>query len=211
MTPQEFVAKWDPSTLSERNGSHEHFLDLCKLVGHETPAEADPEGAWFTFERGLRKMDGENGWADVWKRSYFAWEYKGKHKDLRAAYAQLQLYRIHLENPPLLVVCDMDRLEIYTNFTNTVEKCYAFDLAGLAQAENLEILRKVFFDPEGLKPGQSPDSVTRQAAEQSGQLADKLRVRNVDPQRAAHFLMKLMTGLRKHARPFTVTMQSEPG
>jgi len=72
MTPQEFVAKWNPSTLSERSGSHEHFLDLCKLVGHETPAEADPEGAWFTFERGLRKMDGENGWADVWKRSYFA-------------------------------------------------------------------------------------------------------------------------------------------
>lgn len=192
MTPQEFVAKWDPSTLSERSGSHEHFLDLCRLVGHETPAEADPEGAWFTFERGLRKMDGENGWADVWKRGYFAWEYKGKHKDLRAAYAQLQLYRVHLENPPLLVVCDMDRLEIYTNFTNTVEKCHAFDLAGLTQAENLEILRKVFFNPEGLKPGQSPDSVTRQAAEQFGQLADKLRVRNVDPQRAAHFLMKLM-------------------
>ena len=88
---------------------------------------------------------------------------------LRAAYAQLQLYRVHLENPPLLVVCNMDRFEIYTNFTNTVEKCYAFALTGLTQAENLEILRKVFFDPEGLKPGQSPDSVTRQAAEQFGQ------------------------------------------
>jgi hypothetical protein len=52
-------------------------------------------------------------------REHFAWEYKGEHKDLVAAYQQLQLYREDLENPPHLVVCDLDRLEIHTNFTNT--------------------------------------------------------------------------------------------
>ncbi|HJT78965.1 MAG TPA: hypothetical protein VJ739_17340, partial [Gemmataceae bacterium] len=33
------------------------------------------------------------------------------------AYNQLLKYREALENPPLLVVCDMDRLVIHTNFT----------------------------------------------------------------------------------------------
>ena len=48
-------------------------------------------------------------------RGFFAWEYKGKHKDLLAAYRQLLQYREDLENPPLLVVCDLDRFEVHTN------------------------------------------------------------------------------------------------
>jgi len=46
----------------------------------------------------------------VWKRGYFGWEYKGKHKDVIDAYAQLQRYAVALENPPLLVVSDMETL-----------------------------------------------------------------------------------------------------
>lgn len=44
----------------------------------------------------------------VWMRGHFGWEFKGKHKDLKAAYNQLLQYRESLENPPLLVVCDLD-------------------------------------------------------------------------------------------------------
>ena len=62
---------------------------------------------------------GGAGWADVWFRGHFAWEYKGQHADLKKAYGQLQQYREALENPPLLVVCDLDRFEIHTNFTGT--------------------------------------------------------------------------------------------
>src|SRR5687767_14017430 len=98
MTVTEFIAKWKQSELRERAGSQEHFLDLCRLVGHQTPAEADPRGDWFTFERGASKATGGQGWADVWKRGHFGWEYKGKHSDLRAAYAQLLLYQGALEN-----------------------------------------------------------------------------------------------------------------
>ena len=54
---------------------------------------------------------GGDGWADVWKRGCFGWEYKGKHKDLAEAYDQLLQYREALENPPLLVVCDLNRFE----------------------------------------------------------------------------------------------------
>ncbi len=198
MTPQQFITKWSDSELSEKSGSHEHFLDVCRLVNHGTPAGLDKTGESFTFERGVEKTGGKNGWADVWKRGFFGWEYKGTNKDLQQhktledAYRQLQLYRASLENPPLLVVCDMKRFVVYTNFTNTVEKKYEFDTQGLANEKNLAILRNVFFNPEALRPGQTRESITQQAAEHFGQLADKLRQRGVPAERAAHFLMKLM-------------------
>ena len=108
MTPQDFVQKWRQVELKERSAYTQHFLDLCALLGHPTPAEADPKGAWFTFEAGASKTGGGQGWADVWKKGYFAWEYKGKHADLDKAYQQLLQYRESLQNPPLLVVCDIE-------------------------------------------------------------------------------------------------------
>ncbi|MCH8047860.1 MAG: hypothetical protein IID44_29550 [Planctomycetes bacterium] len=192
MTPQQFIAKWQRANLSERSACQQHFLDLCDLLDQPKPAAADPDGDWYTFERGVDKTAGGKGWADVWMRGHFGWEYKGKHKDLRRAYAQLLQYRESLENPPLLVVCDLDRFEVHTNFTGTAKRIYTFNLAGLADPENLDVLRKVFSDPQALKPGLTTESVTRQAAEQFGMLADGLRVRGIEAHEAAHFLMKLM-------------------
>jgi len=192
MTPQEFIAKWQRASLSERSACQQHFLDLCEVLGQPKPAAADPEGAWYTFERGVRKTTGAAGWADVWMQGHFGWEYKGKHKDLAAAYRQLNLYREALENPPLLVVCDLDRLEIHTNFTGTAKHVYSFDLEGLADPKNLDTLRKLFTDPEALRPGLTTESITRQAAERFGLLADGMRERGIEAPVAAHFLMKLM-------------------
>ena len=100
MTVSQFIQKWKRSELKERSAAQEHFLDLCELFDHPKPADDDPTGERFTFEKGAGKLDGGDGWADVWKRGHFAWEYKGKHKDLDAAYRQLQQYRDDLENPP---------------------------------------------------------------------------------------------------------------
>jgi len=164
MTPQQFIAKWQRVNLTERSACQQHFLDLCELLEQKKPAEADPDGDWYTFERGAQKTGGGDGWADVWMRGHFGWEYKGKRKDLAAAYQQLLLYREDLENPPLLVVCDMDRFEIHTNFTGTVKKVYAFDLAGLANPANLDVLRKLFTDPEALRPDQTAVGITEAAS-----------------------------------------------
>jgi len=192
VTPQEFIAKWRPVSLSERSACQQHFLDLCELLGQPKPATADPEGAWYTFERGVKKTDGGNGWADVWMRGHFGWEYKGKHKDLAAAYDQLLLYREALENPPLLVVCDLDRFEVHTNFTGTAKRIYAFDLEGLADPKNLDVLRRVFTDPLSLRPGETTAHITEEAATQFSKIADGMRKRDVPAPEAAHFLMKLM-------------------
>ena len=55
MTPQQFIAKWQRVNLSERSACQQHFLDLCELLGQPKPAEADPDGAWYTFEKGVHE------------------------------------------------------------------------------------------------------------------------------------------------------------
>ncbi|HET6410121.1 MAG TPA: DNA methyltransferase, partial [Chthoniobacteraceae bacterium] len=192
MTPQQFIAKWQAAQLSERSACQQHFLDLCELLGQPKPAEADPDGAWYTFEKGVRTSTDGQGFADVWMRGKFAWEYKGKRKDLKAAYQQLLRYREDLENPPCLVVCDLDRFEIHTNFTGTAKRIFDFDLDGLGQPANLDVLRRLFTNPESLKPGQTAQAITEQASQHFGQLADGLRTRGIPAQDAAHFLMKLI-------------------
>ena len=87
------------------------------MLGEPTPHDADPTGSQYAFERRVTKAGGGEGFADVWKRDFFAWAYKGRYKDLKAAYLQLLNYKDDLGNPPLLIVSDLDRIEIRTNFT----------------------------------------------------------------------------------------------
>ena len=117
LTPAAFAAKWHGVTTTEKASAQEHFIDLCRMLGEPTPHEADPIGASYAFEKRVSKAAGGDGFADVWKRDFFAWEYKGRNKDLRAAYVQLMGYKDDLGNPPLLVVSDLERIEIHTNFT----------------------------------------------------------------------------------------------
>ncbi len=192
LTAQEFVAKWRRAELKERSASQEHFLDLCRLVGHPTPAEADPTGEWFTFEAGVEKAGGGNGFADVWKRDYFAWEYKGRHANLDEAYQQLLRYKDALYNPPLLVVCDLDRIVIHTNFTNTAKRVIEIGLEELLQWEKLEQLQALFADPFRFRSPRTTAQVTEEAAQHFARLSDLLRRHGEDPQRAAHFLIRLL-------------------
>jgi len=92
MDAHEFIRKWRDVDLTERSASQQHFLDLCELLDHPKPVEVDKTGESFTFEKGAAKRSGGDGWADVWKKGFFAWEYKGRHKDLDAAYKQLLEY-----------------------------------------------------------------------------------------------------------------------
>jgi len=192
ITPQLLIAKWKRADLAERAASQEHFIDLCRMLGHPTPAEADPTGEFFTFERGAEKAEGGNGWADVWKRNFFGWEYKGKHKDLKAAYRQLQLYRESLDNPPLLVVCDLDRIEVHTNFTGCAKRVYSFNLETLPEPANLDVLRKLFTDPEALRPEHTTEEITVEAAQTFAKMIDGWRARGIEGQAASHFAMKLL-------------------
>lgn len=195
MNPREFVRKWKAADLREKQAAQEHFLDLCELLGHGKPAALDPKGEFFCFEKGAEKRGGEDGWADVWKKGFFGWEYKGKHKNLDAAWKQLDEYRADLENPPLLVTCDTDRFEIHTSFQNAKHIVYPIALADLVEPEKLEFLRAVFFDPEKLRPGQISPLVTAEAAKSLGDLAQRLRGRGFEPRQVARFLDRILFAL----------------
>jgi hypothetical protein len=128
----------------------------------------------------------------VWKKGFFGWEYKGKHKDLVAAYDQLLKYREALENPPLLVVCDMDRFEIHTNFTATVSKTYEISLDDLDTPRNIEIMRNLFFDPAKLRPDATSEAITKEVAQRLAQIAQGLRERGLDAMEVARFLDRIV-------------------
>lgn len=190
MTPQDFIAKWQNVTLSERSACRQYFLDLCELLGQSKPADVDKDGSWYTFERGVSPSDGGKGWADVWMNGHFGWEYKGKHKDLDRAYQQLLRYCEDLDIPPLLVVCDMDRFEVHANFTGTAKTVPAFDLTGLERPQNFDVLRKLFASPQALKPDETTEDITHRVAEEFARLTDGMRDRGIAPYVATHFLSR---------------------
>jgi hypothetical protein len=192
MTPQEFIAKWRSVELKERSASQSHFNDLCRLLDLPDPISADPKGDWFAFEQGAAKAGGGEGWADVWRKDCFGWEYKGKRKDLKAALNQLLGYSQSLGSPPLLIVSDTDRIEIHTNWNNTVQKTYHLSLDDLLDAGQRDILRACFTNPERLKPQQTRQDLTEEAAQKFVAIAERLRQRGHPAQAVAHFVNRLV-------------------
>lgn len=207
-SPEQFVAKWSKAQLSERAASHEHFIDLCRILDQPTPAEADATGTDYCFEKHVRVVGaaskgskGDAGFVDVWKRGCFAWEYKrkDKHNSLDEAYRQLYQYRDDLDNPPLSVVCDIRTTEIRAHFPGYPTEKTVIKLEEIPG--RLDVLRRVFTSPESFKPGKTREQMTGDLAELFGDLADKLLTRlhvvpdtlwhgQGDP--VAHFLMKVM-------------------
>ena len=190
MTAAEFKRKWARYQGKETSAYQEHFSDLCRLLGQPTPNEADPSGAdFFCYQKRVVKdaelfdadapdaEPGERGFADVWKKSCFGWEYKGKKKNLDEAYKQLLRYREALENPPLLVVCDFDRYIIRTNFTGTVQETHEFTNADIDRPDVLRLLRALFSEPEFLKPQRTTAQVTKDLAAQIAGIAKSLQSR----------------------------------
>lgn len=192
MTPEQFIEKWSMTALTERQAAQEHFLDLCRVLGEQTPAEADPTGREYTFEKGVSKIDGTGGFADVWKPGYFGWEYKKDKANLDRAYQQLQLYAVALENPPLLVVADTKQFRIYTNWTNTVQVRHDIALEDLANPATLDIFRALFNAPEKLKPDKTREQVTEDAAKEFVTIAERLRMAGHAPEAVAHFLNRIV-------------------
>ena len=192
MTAAEFKKKWSRNQSKESAAYQEHFNDLCRLLGQQTPNEADPSGSdFFCFQKrvvkdlelivvddtGAEPADEERGLADVWRKGGFAWEYKGKKKNLDEAYRQLLRYRESLLNPPLLVVCDFDRYIVRTNFNGTVQETHEFTNAEIDQPKNWRVLRALFDNPDDLKPKHTTAEVTEKLAGKIGEVARLLQKR----------------------------------
>jgi len=195
MTVAEFKKKWARYRGKETSAYQEHFNDLCGLLGVPTPAEADPSGSdWFCFQKhvvknleflpldatGAPPPGSKKGFADVWRKDCFGWEYKGKHKNLDEAYKQLQLYRESLLSPPLLVTCDFVRFVVNTNFNGTARKTHEFTLEHIDEPTNWRILRSLFLDPQALRPVLTTAQVTEDLARKIAGIAKSLQQREAE-------------------------------
>lgn len=193
MTPQQFITKWLNSSLKERAAAQEHFLDLCRMLDEPTPADVDPTGKDYGFEVGASKTTGGNGFADVFKRGHFGWEYKGTKANLDTAFAQLQRYAIALDNPPLLIVSDIGTtIRIHTNWTNSVSKVYEIAIADLGDPEKRGWLKAALSDPDALRPSKTRQQLTEEVAGEFAELARLLRQRGHDAEQVAHFINRLV-------------------
>ena len=193
MTPGDFIAKWRAAELKERSAAQEHFIDLCRLLDEPTPAEADPTGDWYCFERGARKDTGGDGWADVWKRHHFAWEYKSQHADLDAAFNQLRqyapgpgkpaaAYRLRhgaLPHPHQLDQQRQRNPRVHPSTTSPTR---------LSETRSNGAMSA----PDRLRPGETRQALTERAAATFAALAQSLRERGHDPQAVAHFVNRLV-------------------
>lgn len=191
MNVDPFIARWReiaarPDT-SESGFAKQHFLELCEALEVERPGAAG-----YRFEQPVRKLGGGQGFADVWKRGCFGWEYKRPRSDLRRAYEQLVLYSRDLENPPLLIVCDLLRFAVYPNFNNTLPEPEVITLEQLADPEKAQMLRWAFTEPARLDPALKRQQVTEATSEKIGAVARRLTGRGLREREVAHFLMQVV-------------------
>ncbi len=162
------------------------------MLGVDPPLKADPHGERFAFEKGATKATGGQGFADVWKRDCFGWEYKGKHANLNKAYEQLLKYQGNLGNPPLLIVSDIETIIIHKHFTGYADDPVTLTLDDLLRPDKLDLLRSAFTEPAALKPNVTTEHVTRQAAEKFGAIAERMGKYGHEPQAVAHFLIRVL-------------------
>lgn len=218
VTPQQFIATWKNNSLTEKGGAQPHFEDLCQLLGVDPPRQYGE----YCYEQDLKKMHGGVGFADAWKRGCFAWENKGPDKDLGPALMQLKNYAGALDNPPVLVVCNRERIEIHPCFTGYPSTPRVIPLDDIGQPENLQALRWLFSPEEihRLRPLRSNAAITAEAAGEFAKVAKSMRGRGLESQQVAHFLIQcifcmyaedeglLHNGISDNPQIFTVILKS---
>lgn len=214
MTAAEFKKKWSRYQGKETSAYQSHFDDLCRLLEQQTPNEADPSGTdFFCYQKRVVKdaelfdletpdlsEPNERGFADVWKKDCFAWEYKGKKKNLEEAYKQLLRYRESLQNPPLLVVCDFDRYIIKTNFNGTVQEVHEFTNDQIDNPKILKLLRDLFTNPDYLRPLRTTANITEELAAKIAAVAQSLQERESVELEDAFTRRELQVAQKKNLR-----------
>lgn len=180
MTPRDFISKWGPGgpayELNERQGAQAHFIDLCQLLGVPTPG-TDPD---YIFEQDTLILGSARGYADVFKRNHFAWENKAPGRNLDEALKQLLGYSLALDNPPLLVVSDRLTIRIHTQFNGHPSEVHVVMLHEMELPDRLNLLRRLWTDPESFRPRKTSRDITEAAARSFATLADGLRKRGPD-------------------------------
>ena len=188
----DFLAKWGVGGLgfglNERQGAQQHFVELCAVL--DVPAPVGGED--YVFEKGTLALGQQRGFADVFKRGHFAWEYKAPGKPLDAALRQLMMYALALDNPPLLIVSDRLHIEIHTHFNGTPSERHVIKLEDLGDPAKRELLRRCFTTPDNFKPARTNRQITEEAANAFATTAERLRENGIAPELTSHLLTQCL-------------------
>ena len=158
MSPAEFIATWENTTLNEEQGAQSWFNDLCGLFGYPKPL-GELDGLTYAFEHRV-----ETGKADAYYENHFGWEFKAHEGQLDDAMRQVLGYSMYLKTPPLLVVSAFKVIRIRTNFPSMESVQREIRITDLAEPETLAVVKRIFTDPDWFNTGRSRDDVTKETA-----------------------------------------------
>ncbi len=209
-----FISRWQGVAASELSTSQSFLMELCSLLGVDTPhATAEQD---YMFERPVTFAHGDGstsaGRIDLYRRGAFVLESKkvrlgahtkGMDEALLRARAQAESYARALPasegRPPFLVVVDVGhRIELYSEFSRSGgtyvpfpdPASYRIGLPHLRHPEILQRLRQVWLDPLSLDPSRESARVTRDIADRLAKLARSLETSGHEPEAVAQFLMR---------------------
>lgn len=211
-----FIARWQGVAASELSTSQSFLIDLCRLLGVDTP-HPTPEHDYM-FERPITFSHGDGstsaGRIDLYRRGAFVLESKkvrlGTHTKgfddaLLRARSQAEAYARALPategRPPFVVVVDVGhRIELYSEFSRSGgtyvpypdPRSHRITLDELRQPEIRERLKRLWTDPLSLDPSLESARVTREIATRLGELAKSLEAAGHAPELVAQFLMRCL-------------------
>ena len=175
MSAANFIAKWRHTPLPERAAAQQHFLELCDLLDVPRPPTTGSATADYRFEAPVIGTDDKPGFADAFKRNCFAWEYKKRRTSLVEARKQLLRYAGYLDNPPLLIACDHNIIEITLNFTGFPAERVVIHLEELIDPLVRARTAQAWTNPITFRPTRSRAQLTEEVAERFSILIERLK------------------------------------
>ncbi|ODU46295.1 DNA methyltransferase [uncultured Aquimonas sp.] len=211
-----FIAKWNGVNASELSTSQSFLIDLCHLLGVDTPHPTAEQN--YMFERPISFSHGDGsssaGRIDLYRRGAFVLESKklrsalspkGFDHALLRARSQAEAYARALPasegRPPFVLVVDVgQRIELYSEFSRSGAtytpfpdpRSHRIALTDLRRPELLARLRRIWLDPMGLDPSRESARVTREIAAKLAKLARSLEASGHPAEAVAQFLMRCL-------------------
>ena len=186
MNVPDFIARWENTSLNEEQGAKLWFNDLCEVIGHEKPLGSLNDLA-YAFERRV-----ETGKADLYYENHFGWEFKTSESQLDEGMRQVVGYSMYLKTPPLLVVSAFNVIRIRTNFPGMASAQHELRIGDLTQGDKLDLIKRVFTQPEWFNTGKSRDDVTRETAELFQAISNDMAHSSYDHRDLARYLNQVI-------------------
>ncbi len=174
-----FAKEWEGAS-NEKQEAQSFWIDFFKIF------DVSPRS--MQFEYPIKKIDGSQGYIDVFWRGQLLIEQKSKGKDLAKAKEQALEYLPNLKQrdlPKFILVCDFVSFYLYDLDTNQDYKFLLHDLP-----KNIELFS--FIAGYTKKTYKEEEPTNRKAAELMGKLHDKLLENGYSGHQLELFLTRLL-------------------